>query len=281
MPLVMYGLVFGSVVLLGLASYAPMLERVGGFYRSRMEEGRMRLEDMFMDLSLNRLALLHYGAPIGLGLLGWGLTGMWPVGLISGGVGVVIPKAVIRQVGRHRRNAFHAQLVDCLLLLSSCLRAGLSILQSFSVVAEEMPPPIGQEFGLVIKESRMGVSLDQAMSHFKERMPSDDTTLFVSAVLVARQTGGDVTAIFARLVETLRERKKIRERVKTLTFMAKMQGIVMASLPVLFSVAVYTMDKNHFRFFLTDPSGKLLLAAVAGMQFFGAYLFMRFSKSPL
>ena len=127
----------------------------------------------------------------------------------------------------------------------------------------------------------MGVSLDEAMVHFRQRIPSDDTTLFVTAVLVARETGGDVTSIFTQLVETLRERKKIKEKIKTLTFMARMQGIVMGILPVAFSYATYRMDPDHFGFFLHDPLGRMILVGVIGVQCFGALLFMRFSKSPL
>ena len=281
MAIVIYVLVFGAVTMLGLASYPPIQDRIRSYYHERMEDARMQMDNMFLDLSLHRLQLLHYGTPFALGLVAWGLSGMWFVGLIGCGVGIVIPKIAIKHMDRRRRKKFHNQLIDCLLLLSSCLRAGLSMMQSFNVVAEEMPTPINQEFGLVLKESRMGITLDQAMAHFKERMPSDDTTLFVSAVLVARQTGGDVTAIFTRLVETLRERKKIRERIKTLTFMAKMQGLVMAALPILFMVAVYSMDRSHFTFFFQDMTGRVMLAGVVVSQVFGMYLFMRFSKSPL
>jgi len=192
-----------------------------------------------------------------------------------------VPKLTVPFVKAKRNKLFHTQLVDGLLLLSSCLRAGLSMLQSFTVIAEEMPAPINQEFGLILKETRMGINLDEAMTHFKQRMPSDDTGLFVTAVLVARESGGDVTAIFTRLVETLRERKKIREKIKTLTFMARMQAVVMALLPIAFSYSVSKIDPNHFTFFLNDPVGKLLLAGIVVIQIFGAYLFLRFSRSPL
>ena len=281
MPVIIYGLAFSSAAVLGLASYAPIRERIQAYLKTRIDEARVRLDDIFLDLSRAKLLLLHVGAPIGLGLAGWLMTGAWPVALIGFGIGLAAPKFVIERTRALRQAKFQAQFVDCLLVLSSCLRAGLSMTQSFSNVAQEMPAPMSQEFGLILKETRMGVPLDEAMAHFKQRMLSDDTTLFTSAVLVARQTGGDVTAIFTRLVVTLRERKKIRDRIKTLTFMAKMQGIVMSALPVLFSVAVYMMDRSHFDFFLTDVTGRLLLVLVVVLQLLGAFLFMRFSRSPL
>lgn len=281
MPLVIYTLVFATAVLLGLAAVPLALERGNQYVQQRVEESRIRMADIFLDLSHQNLWLLYVGSPLGLGLAAWLLSGVWVLGLAGVAAGLVLPKFVLKQIRARRQSRFHAQLVDCLLLLGSCLRAGLSMTQAFGVVAEEMPKPAGEEFGLVLKETRMGLTLDQAMAHLKERMPLDDVGLFNAAVLVSRQTGGDVTAVFGRLVETLRERKKIRERIKTLTFMAKMQGVVMAMLPVMFSIAVYSMDRAHFNFFLQDPTGKLLLLGVIAMQVFGAFLFIRFSRSPI
>ncbi|MDP3703204.1 MAG: type II secretion system F family protein [Candidatus Omnitrophota bacterium] len=276
------GLIFGSVAIAGLATYPPLLTNVKLYVDRRATDARIQLDDIFVNLSQYRLKLLYVAAPLVLGLLFWVLSGgRWLVAAAGFSLGLVVPKLTVPFVKAKRNKTFHAQLVDGLLLLSSCLRAGLSMLQSFTVIAEEMPTPINQEFGLILKETRMGINLDEAMTHFKQRMPSDDTSLFVTAVLVARESGGDVTAIFARLVETLRERKKIREKIKTLTFMARMQAVVMALLPIAFSYTVAKIDPNHFTFFLHDPVGKLLLAGIVVLQLFGAYLFIRFSRSPL
>ena len=279
--LCIYTLGFGSAAILGLASCPPLAERLKLYVQRRASEAKLQLDDIFVTFSPNRLQGFYLLAPVGVGLLGWLASGSWVMAAAGAAVGLLMPRLMVPTMKAQRFRKFHAQLVDSLLLLSSCLRAGLSMLQAFTVVAEEMPAPINQEFGLILKETRMGVSLDEAMIHFRQRMPSDDTNLFVTAVLVARETGGDVTAIFTRLVETLRERKKIKEKIKTLTFMARMQGIVMGILPVAFSYVTYTMDRSHFNFFLTDPLGKVLLIGVVAVQLFGAFLFMRFSKSPL
>lgn len=279
--LAIYGLLFGAVAVASLAGYGPVKQRASLYLQQRVEEAKFNLEDMFVVLSHHRLLHLHIVAPFVLGLGAWVATGVWYAGLVGAGIGAVLPKGMLRYLRYDRAKKFHGQLVDCLLLLSSCLRAGLSMMQAFTVVAEEMPAPISQEFGLLLKETRMGVPVDEAAAHLRQRMPSDDLNLFVASVMVARETGGDITAIFARLVETLRERKKIRERIKTLTFMAKLQAALMGALPFAFSIAIYSIDRSHFNFFLTDPTGKLMLAAVVTVQLFGTYLFLRFSRSPL
>jgi tight adherence protein B len=272
---------FGSVALIGVIIYPPLAERFRVHVHKRAQTASVELSDIFVNLSHARLQLLYGLSPVAVGLVIWMLTGLWIMGVLGLGVGLVFPQFVLRSMRALRSKQFHDQFVDSLLLLSSSLRAGLSMVQSFTVIAEEMPPPISQEFGLVLKEIRMGVNVDEAMVHLKQRMPSDDTTLFVTAVLVARETGGDVTAIFAKLVETLRDRKRLKERVKTLTFMAKMQGGLMGGLPFLFAYAVYQMDKNHFTFFLSDPVGKMLMMLIAAFWVVSMLLFMRFGRSPL
>ena len=279
--LLMYGLWFGSVALVGVASYQHVAARASAYLQKKSVEASAQLGEMFISLSRQHVWVLYALAPFAVGGLTWLLTEKWWAGAIGLVGGIVVPSAVITHMDRAQRKKFHAQLVDGLLLLSSSLKAGLSMLQSFTVVAEEMPQPLSQEFGLILKEARMGVNLDEAVKHLTGRMPSDDTTLFVTAVLVAREAGGDVTHIFARLVETLRDRKKIKEKIKTLTFMARLQGIIMGMLPFVFSWVVYQMDHNYFRYFLNDPMGRMMLVTIIVLQIIGTIMFVRFSRSPL
>lgn len=280
MPWVMYSLVFGSTAMAALAGYPTLLRKGNEYFTRRVSEAGLQLEDMFMDVSKRRLMLFYVLTPVILGFLGLTLKSTWGA-LIGVVVGLIVPKFVLQRLRAIRYKKFHEQLVETLLQISSCLRAGLSMIQAFSVVVEEMPRPASDEFGLILKESRMGVPLDGAMLHFKERMPSDDTNLFVTTVLVARETGGDVTAVFTQLVETLRERRKVKERVRTLTFMPRMQALIMVFIPIIFMYVTYATDPGHVQFFMTDPLGKVLLAGMIMVQFFSWYLFLRFSRSPL
>lgn len=277
----MYGLCFASAALAGVASYPPLAQRIRSYLDRRSTEAGEQLENMFMSLSHHRIRLAYAVSPVVVGGLAWLLTEQWLVGLVGLAFGVLVPKVVVVNMDRIRRNKFHNQLIDGLLLLTSSLKAGLSMMQAFTVLAEEMPQPISQEFGLLLKETKMGVDLVEAMERMKKRMPSDDTSLFVTAVLVARETGGDITHIFSRLVETLRERKKIKERVKTLTFMARMQAFIMGMLPFAFGWLVYHMDHNYFTFFVKDEMGRVLLMVIVVLQVIGALLFFRFSRSPI
>lgn len=276
-----YGLSFGSAVIAGIASYPPVATKISRYLRDKSAETTDALSNMFIDLSRGKVWLLYLIAPIVVGAVLWLLTERWMFAAIGLLVGVAMPRVMVRYMEQQRQHKFQTQLIDGLLLLSSSLKAGLSMIQAFTVLTEEMPAPISQEFGLVLKETKMGIDLSEALAHMKKRMPSDDVNLFITAVLVAREAGGDITHIFGRLVETLRERKKIKERIKSLTFMARMQAIIMAMLPFAFAYLVYQMDHNYFKFFITDQTGRILLVAIVILQIIGGLLFHRFSKSPL
>ena len=281
MTWLIYGLWFGAVALAGVGAYPLLAKRVDAYATKRALQTTEQLGDMFVDLPQQNVWMMYVLAPIVIGAVAWFATGRWLVGVATLPLGLVAPQFMVTHMARARKQKFYAQLVDGLLLLSSSLKAGLSMIQAFTVLTEEMPQPISQEFGLVLKETRMGVNLEEAMLHLKERMPSDDVNLFVTAVLVARETGGDVTRIFTRLVETLRERKKIKERIKTLTFMARMQGIIMGMLPFVFGWVVYNMNPGHFEFFLHDPAGRVAAGAIGMLTSMSAVLFIRFARSPM
>lgn len=281
MLLLAYGLSFGSVALAVFTAYPQLAERFTAYVDRQAAKASADLSDVFLNPSQRMVWVLYAAAPLIVGVLALLATGNPLLGGVGLAFGILVPRVVVKQTRARHLKKFHDQLVDGLLLLSSSLKAGLSMTQAFTVVAEEMPSPISQEFGLILKESRMGVNVDEAMLHLKQRVPGDDVSLFVTAVLVARETGGDITSVFARLVETLRDRKKLKERIATLTFMARMQGFVMAMLPFAFGFLVYQMNKDYFRFFLYEPMGRMLLAVIIALQVVGGLLYWRFSRSPL
>jgi tight adherence protein B len=276
-----YGLTFGSVALAVFTAYPQLAEQFTGYVNRQSARASAELSDIFMNPAQRTVWILYALSPLIVGALLLVLTGNLIVGMIGLVVGILVPRLIVKQTRARYEKKFHNQLVDGLLLLSSSLKAGLSMTQAFTVVVEEMPSPISQEFGLILKEVRMGVNIDEAMLHLKQRLPGDDVSLFVTAVLVARETGGDITAVFTRLMETIRDRKKLKERINTLTFMARFQGFVMALLPFAFGLLVYQMNHDYFRFFIEDPLGRMLLAAIVVLQVVGGLLYWRFSRSPL
>jgi tight adherence protein B len=179
---------------------------------------------------------------------------------------------------KRRRQKFILQLVDGLMVMNSCLKGGLTLVQSFEVLSEEMAPPLSHEISLLNREIKVGVTLEEALLRLEKRMPSEEMTLITSAILVARETGGDLTKVFSRLVETIRDRIKLREMVTTLTLQARLQSIIISMLGPVFFVVVRKIRPDHFDVMWRDELGRMFLLIAIGLQILGIILIIIFGK---
>jgi tight adherence protein B len=177
-----------------------------------------------------------------------------------------------------RRRDFSNQLVDGLMLLSGSLKAGMSLNQSFEVLVEELPPPISDEFALLVRENHMGVPLEDCMLHLKERMPVDDLDLITTAIGIARETGGDLTEIFSQLVFTIREKAKLQGRVRALTVQGRLQGVIMGMLPIVFGIVIYFINPQNFEILLQERIGRILLVWAVAWEIIGLILIKKLSR---
>jgi len=201
------------------------------------------------------------------------------MGLMGGlALGFIVPSIIVKNMSKVRRSKFRSQLVDTLMILSGSLKAGMSLNQAIEVVAEEMPPPINDEFSLVIKENKMGVDLDTCLDHLKKRMPVEDLELITVAIDIVRNTGGDLTEVFDNLVFTIREKQKLANRVKALTVQGRLQGYIMMVLPIAFSIFIYFVNPGNFEILLKDPLGQKLLTWAIISEGIGIFFIKKFSK---
>ena len=161
---------------------------------------------------------------------------------------------------------FDEQLTDALGTMSNALRAGFSISQAFESVAEADLHPISDEFALLLQQLRVGMSFDDALASMEQRIASDDLTLVVSAIDIARKTGGNLTEIFDRISETIRGRMRIERKVRTLTAQGRLQGLIVSLMPFLLCVIMTVMKPGIMIPFLTSLHGIicLLVASTLG-----------------
>ena len=244
---------------------------------ARAEIIASKLENMFVFIKEKRLTIFLGIFPVVLGFI---LFIFWKwIGLGIGIVlGIIFPLFFLRMIIVRRRAKFVKQLIDGLMVLSSCLKGGLSLVQSFEVLVEEMSPPISQEFGLVVREIKVGVSIEEALERLNKRMPSEELSLFISAILVARETGGDLTKVFSRLVTTLRDRAEVKEEVITLTTQAKIQAVIMSLLPIGFIWWVYKVNPHHFDIMFQTELGRILIVLGGVLYLIAVVLLKKFSK---
>lgn len=276
---------FISVYLLAtnLGDGAPVFYKNFSDWRLRaVDTQRRNLKEMMLFIDPKQLVLFNIICPLisaaVFGLLGRKFGSVLVGVLIGFCIGFVVPSILLKQMMVMRKKKFSAQISDGLMILSSCLKGGLSLLQSIEVLVEEMPAPINQEFGLLLRENKMGMALEESFETLNKRMPSEELNMLTTAVLVARETGGDITLLFTTLINTIRVKLKIMDQVRTLSLQSKIQGIVMSFLPIGFAMTVYSFNPNYFDIMLSNPTGRMLLLYAVVSEIIGIWLIRVFSK---
>lgn len=189
-----------------------------------------------------------------------------PMGLML----AVLPMGWLLMRRRRRFKQFAKQLPDALELVARALRAGHSLASGFSLVAEEMRPPISKEFHRVFEEQNLGVPLEEALDNMTDRIPNIDLRFFATAVILQRQTGGDLAEILDKIGYLVRERFKIWGQVQALTGEGRLSGVVLLGLPPLLFLTVYRLNADYVMPLFTDPMGRKMLAGAVVMQLLGA-----------
>ena len=154
--------------------------------------------------------------------------------------------------------------------MGGALRSGFSIVQAVERVVEDGEGPLAEEFGTLLHQTRVGVPFEEALQNLGERVGSEDLSLVVISVETARRTGGNLAEIFETISATIRERIRIRNRVRTLTAQGRMQGVVLSLMPIGIGVALHFLQPSMFGPFLRSAAGLGTLAAVAVLLVLGA-----------
>lgn len=225
-------LVFACVALAGYLFVRACHVFWGRYQDTFTKQARFNLADMFMFMDPRRLFTANIVGLVVLPLLVWMVTGnpILAVGLLV--VLLFAPRKLYAWMKRRRIDKIQAQLPDGLMMMASGMRAGLGLTPALESLAHDIDPPLAQELALVLRQQRMGVKLDDALEEMCRRVPIQDMSLVVSAISVSREVGGNLAETLATLSGTLRRRLVMENKVKSLTAQGRLQGIVMAMLPV-------------------------------------------------
>src|SRR5213079_742701 len=160
-------------------------------------------------------------------------------------------------------------LPDALELMSRALSAGHGFAEALHMVSTEMPEPIATEFRKTYEEQNLGLSLKLALENLAERVPLLDLRLCVTAIMIQRETGGNLAEILEKVAYTIRERFRILGDLKTLTTSSRMSAWLLCALPIFVAVAVTVMNPEYMSVLWKDPRCHYLIAAAMGMQITG------------
>ncbi len=186
-------------------------------------------------------------------------------------VGAFLPIIFIKIKKDNRRKAFEAQLSDTLIMICNGLRSGFSFQQAMENVANDMPPPIGIEFGRVCNEIRYGATMEDALNNMVERVKSADFMLVVSAVLIQRTTGGNLSEILSTISDTIRDRIKIKGEINSITAQGRMSGMIIGALPICIAAILMVVNPEYMSTFFTTSAGNIMLAVSIVMEVLGFF----------
>lgn len=181
-------------------------------------------------------------------------------------VGLAGPVVYIKMKQKKRVKEFEEQLSDALMICVSCLHSGLSFTQAMETIAADMDDPISTEFALTIKEMNMGYSMDEALENLGTRMKSKFVDLMISAVLVQRQTGGNLSRILENISDTIKEKMKLKKQLKTATASGRTSGLIVGMMPIILAVLFIAVNRDIYGILIREPRGYIILAVVAGLE---------------
>ncbi len=239
-----------------------------------------KLETMFVETDSKKVTLTMITISFGPGfLIFFILLPNLILGMIFGGIvtilGWQVPKYVIQYLFKKRSALFVTQMVDGLTLLANGVRSGLTVPQSMERVVENLPAPINQEFGLVLSQMRLGLSLEEALNNLGERIPMPDVQMFVTTVNILKETGGDMSETFSIIVETIRERQKVQKKIEALTAQGLMQGIIMSLVPFVLMVGFLIFDRDYVMPMFSTTLGLIMLFIMLILQVIGGVVIKR------
>ena len=208
-------------------------------------------------------------------LLAWMLTGSVLLAVPVFFALAMLPRMGYAWMRKRRLRQFEQQLPDALMMLCGSLRAGASMSSAIQQMASEAQNPLAQEFSLVLREQRLGVSMEQSLNNLSRRVPTQTTVLVVSAMRIASETGGGLAETLERSSHTIRSRLQMEGKIEALTAQGKMQAWVVGSLPILLMLVLNQMEPDSMAMLWHSRIGWATLVVIAFLEVMGVYLIRR------
>jgi tight adherence protein B len=251
----------------------PFVDRLLGNTTRGSAFGRW-LDQSGVKVSVSGVFLIALGLAVLVALVG-GLASASRWGLIGGAViGFASPFIYLKVKRTKRMRAFEEQFPEGLDLISRALKAGHAFATGLKMVADEMSEPVGPEFRKTFDEQNFGLPMKDALDNLTHRMPLLDVRFFATAVLIQRETGGNLSEILENLAHVVRERFKILRQVRVYTAHGRFTGYVLLALPAVLCIALAFINPEHMNLLFHHPMGRMMLLGALVMQTIG-YLWIR------
>ena len=185
--------------------------------------------------------------------------------------GLALPTLVLMRKRSSRLKRFEEQFPEALDLLSRAIKAGHAFQTAMGMVAEELPEPVGPEFRKTFEQQNFGLPLREALNQMTDRIPIIDVRFFVTAVLIQRETGGNLSEILDNLAHVVRERFKVLRQVRVHTAHGRFTGWVLLALPAALAIALSFINPEHMDLLFDERMGQMMLMGAVVMQAIGYF----------
>ena len=241
-----------------------------------------KFEIMFIEVDPNKITWALIIMSFGMGILTFSVLaflGKLPLAVVMGLVVLIVgwksPKPIVDFFETKRRKKYQLQMVDALNLLANGIRAGLTMPQAIGMVVDELPPPVSQEFNLVLQQAKIGVPLDEALENLKKRVYTEDNEMFVTSVNILRETGGNLAEVFDTIVIVIRERVRLQLKIETYIASGKIQAYIIGAMPFAMIVMFGSGDPDYFPLLFGTVLGIISLIVICGMVGLGMWVIMK------
>lgn len=261
-------------------------------YRDRVLRDVGAFESLALKMprisTLDRL-LLKSGLPLNATTFIIGTLALGTIGTLLGlkyfpqvstafGLGLLLliaPFVFLKMAEKKYYNCFQEQLPEALDLLARALRSGHALTSGLEMIATEMDEPIRSEIGAAVDEINLGLTFQEAFENLCARVPSTDLRFFTIAILIQRETGGNIAEVLDNISRLIRERIQFSRQVKALTAEGRYSAGVLISLPIVLFIYIYFVNYEYVSLLWTEDLGKIMIAGAILSQIIGAYVIKR------
>jgi tight adherence protein B len=244
---------------------------------SKKSQVMMHMKLLGMDVDDKKVTRLLLLSSFGLGFLAFVIA--WPnipvgafFGLSVSIAGFQVVPLIYKSLYEKRCGQFTDQMVDALTIMANGIKSGSNPQQSMSRVVEIMGNPVRSEFAQVMTQVQFGQSFEEALTDLGERIPRPDVQMFVTAINILKETGGNLAETFSTIVSTIRERQKLEKKISAMTAQGIMQGIIVTCIPFVLLAVFMFIDPDYMKPMFNTTMGLFLLAAMLGMQAIGGFV---------
>lgn len=263
-----------AVFVIGLQVADPVINFLKARSLGSRDEVIRYMKLMSVEVDERKLTYLMLAMSFGLGSLFFIL--FWPkilIGIVFGTavtiVGWQMPLITVRMMYERRCTAFTNQMVDGLTIMANGIKSGSNAAQAMSRVVEIMGNPISQEFRIVLNQVQFGQSFEEALNDLGERIPRPDVQMFVTAINILKETGGNLAETFQTIVVVIRERQKVEKKIEAMTAQGLMQGLIVTMVPFVLAGVFYIVDPGFIMPMFTTTLGLILCFVILTLQITG------------